>query len=158
MIIKFEARDLMLVAHFADRQHFNKVRQGATDLKHSTKLTPFEIHYIGALGEFAVAKATKSKVDWEVRHGSDGGVDLIVNGKPVQVKTFRYQGPDKQFYLDTKEQFITEVCYMCRIVSPCQVEVVGTIDRATFLAEATCRDYGYGMRWSVPESLLRPLE
>lgn len=158
MIYEISGKEFVRVAQIALEHHENKTKDGARELKHNDNLTGYELHLIGLLGELAVAKATGGKVQTKVLEGSDGGVDMIVNGEPVQIKTFRYTGKNRQFYIDDMSRFTCQTCYCCRCHSFCRVEVVGTIDRDVFKSLATEKNYGYGVRLCVPDSALRPLD
>ena len=158
MIYEISGEEFVRVAQIALEHHNNKVKLGAKDLKHNEKLTGYELHLIGLLGELAVAKATGGKVQTKLLAGSDGGVDMVIDGEPVQIKTFRYTGRDRWFYVDDMSRFTCQTCYCCRYHSPCKVEVVGKIDRDVFKSLAIWRNLGYGERLCVPESALRPLD
>ncbi|MCC6685958.1 MAG: hypothetical protein IT205_03075 [Fimbriimonadaceae bacterium] len=155
MIVQFTPDELIDVIRFADAQHSNKLRVGARELKHNAKLMPFEIHYIGALGEFAVAKVFGVEPDRRILDGSDGGVDLVLHGRTCSVKTFTYTGKNPEVYVDHYPK--ADILIACRLMSPCQVEISGYITRENFKEKATRKSYGYGERLTVLCSLLSPI-
>lgn len=154
-IVHFDPETLAKCHALADRRHANKLREKATDLKYSQKLSSQDLHRIGILGEYAVAKILEIPIDTQIHDGSDGGSDLEFKGASIQVKTFTYTGANREVY--TTEPPTTLILISCRLLSPNEVEVEGWITSEDFKALAKRKDYGYGERLSASIADLRPI-
>lgn len=158
-IAVFNAFDLSYLALFAERQRCVKRALKVSSKKYDKNKTEFELHYIGAMGEWAVRKIyPTAKLDFDVYDVGDNGIDLIINGWSCQVKTFAYQGSNIEFFLDDMSEFKANVCIGAQVLSPIQVKILGCISRKRFMNNAKEKDYGYGTRLCVPNSLLSSVQ
>ena len=157
-IIDLNAFDLQYIAMFAERQHVVKEATSATTKKHDKNKTEYELHYIGAMGEYAVRKEYDAPMDERVHIGGDCGTDLVINGWPCHVKTFTYIGKNPEFFIYDIGCFTAPVGIGARVVSPTRVEVTGCISKERFEKYAAEKSYGYGKRLYVPCHLLKPVE
>ena len=158
MIIDLTGFDLQYIAMFAERQHAVKVATSATSKKHDESKSEFELHYIGAMGEYAVSKEHGAPMDERVHLGGDDGVDFVINGYECHVKTFTYTGPNPEFFIDDIDCFTAEIGIGTRVLSPTRVEISGCISRKRFEKYMVKKEYGYGSRLMVPCHLLQPLD
>lgn len=157
MEITLNAFDLQFVAMFAERQRVVKRAANIKSRKYDKNKTEYELHYIGALGELAIRKATGSKMDTNVYSIGDQGIDMVVNGVSAQIKTFAYGGKTLDFFIDDMEQFKAPVCIGVQLLSPVRLRIMGYIGVDRFERIASHKNYGYGSRLCVPDSELKPL-
>ncbi len=155
--VEFDPFDLQMVNMFAARQRAVKEANGVSTRRSAPNSTEFELHYIGALGEYAVAKALGLKLDKRVHVGADDGSDLSFRGRTIQVKTFTFTGPNFQFFVNPGE-FKADVAVAVQVLSPIRVRLLGWIERTLFEREASTRDYGHGKRLCVSVATLLPME
>lgn len=158
MIIELTAFDLQYIAMFAERQSVVKIATNATSKKHDRAKSEFELHYIGAMGEYAVSKYSGVPMNEDVHIGGDDGVDFVINGWECHVKTFTYTGREPEFFVDNIDKFTATIGIGTRILSPTRVEIIGCISKTKFEQYATIKNYGYGNRLLVPFNFLSPLD
>jgi len=161
LIVDFTAFDLQYVAMFAERQHAVKVATSAESKKHDEAKSEFELHYIGAMGEYAVCKEygwAGAKMDERVHRGGDDGVDCTIGGWDCHVKAFTYTGPAPEFFIDDITRFTAPIGIGTRIISPTRVEITGCISKERFMKYMATKNYGYGERLYVPCHLLKPID
>lgn len=158
MIIDLNGFDLQYVAMVAERRHVVKMATRAKSNKYDDTKGEFELHYVGAMGEFGVSKDQGVPMDERVHRGGDDGVDFVINGYECHVKTLTYTGPNPEFFVNDMDHFTARVGIGARILSPTRVEVIGCISRKTFAKNAVERDYGHGPRLAVPYHLLQSLD
>jgi hypothetical protein len=158
LIINLTAFDLQYITMFAERQHAVKIATGATTKKHDKAKSEFELHYIGAMGEYAVSKHTGVPMNEDVHIGGDDGVDFVINGWECHVKTFTYTGPEPEFFIDSLDSFTAGVGIGTRVLSPTRVEITGCISRNRFESYCVEKTYGYGTRLMIPCHLLMDID
>lgn len=112
-----------------------------------------EINFIGVIAEKAVASLLGTHIDRAERMG-DGGVDLAVGGKTIQVKFNTYANGD--LYFNSLTDFAADIGVLV-VPHREKLKVVGWIEREEFRERATVRDFGYGERVCVRQSQLRPM-
>lgn len=158
MIVDLTAFDLQFIALYSERiawwKHLNKTQSK----KYDTTKTEFALHYIGAMGEFAVKKVTGCPLSMQIMRGGDPRPDTVIAGKTVQIKTHSYTGKNLEFFLDDMEAFNSEIFIGVQILSPVQLQIHGYIEKDKFQKVATKKSYGYGDRLMIPATLLTPLE
>lgn len=157
MIVEFNSFDLLEISMFAERQHAVKVATGAQTKKYDKNKSEFELHYIGAMAEFAVSKICKVPMDRRVHMGGDNGTDLQINGWSCEIKAHTYTGKNYQLFIDGMHVFNADVLISVQILSPVKVRIVGCISRKKFEKKCQINNYGYGDRLSVNEEDLKPI-
>jgi hypothetical protein len=157
-IIHFDAFDLQIINMLAERQHAVKATNNVRSKKHDDKKSEFELHYIGSMGEFAVARYCKTGLNTELHIGGDNGIDTVVNGIDCHIKTFTYGGSDPEVYIDYMECFTTPVGIFTRILSPTRVMITGCIGKDRFERIHSIKGYGHGDRLMVSERNLSHID
>ena len=158
MIIHLNAAELLLCVHAAG------VRQGAKEannILHHSKAAdtpPFELHFLGLIGETAVAKAIGSSVRYDITLLGDGGIDMMFRGHTIQVKTRDQRRDDQMFYFNDLSEFSAEWFIPCVLLSPASIDVVGFISRRKFETKMFTHNFGYGDRVCVRADALTPIE
>ena len=147
--VNLNAFDLLYIAVFAERQHNVKVATCAASKKHDRNKSEYELHYIGAMGEYAVSKYFGVPMDTSVHVGGDNGIDLIINEWECHVKTFTFGGKNIEFYIDDMDAFTSDIGIFTQVVSPTRIRIRGCISRRMFETKCTTKDYGYGDRLMV---------
>lgn len=138
-----------------------KQKYQVTDRMFDRNNTSEGINIIGHLGEMAVGRALGSPVDMTVKIGGDDGNDMVINGKTAQVKTSQL----KSLIFNAPWLFKSDIAVLVRYVGADKTrswedprfEVLGYIDRDTFLANHYKRDYGYGERLVMDSDKLYPI-
>jgi len=155
--IEFDAFDLVHMALYSER--FNCVKE-ANGVPKGTygDLTPFGAHYVGAMGEFALRKATGSPLDLSVTKLGNDDPDIVINGWTVQIKTSSYTGRDVEYKLNTMGDFNARVLVGVRILTPLKCEISGCISKTRFMKIHEVKDYGYGERLVIAAKDLSPID
>ena len=156
VIISLSAFDLQYIAMYAERQRCVKRATGVNSKKYDKNKSEYELHYIGAMGEFAVAKHLVVPLDEAVYAIGDDGTDLMVNGWKCHVKTFAFPAKRIDYFIDGMNEFTADVGIFAQVLSPVRVKVAGCISRARFESTATVKNYGYGDRLKVVDEDLIP--
>jgi hypothetical protein len=157
-IVELTAFDLLEIALFAERQHSVKVATGAVSKKYDTTKSEYELHYVGAMAEYAVAQYFGVPMDRSVHRGGDNGTDVVINGWRCEIKANTYTGRNYQAFIDGMHVFRADVLISVQILSPTKVRLVGCISRVHFEKIAQPTDYGHGERLFVPEKELASLD
>jgi hypothetical protein len=111
-------------------------------------------HYCGLCGEASVAELFERPdlVDWSITKHGDPGIDLIINGANIQVKTSRYSPPYMRFDIDgsqalkDKVHFIVVCWIKIRKAGQQDVEIWGWLHREEFRATCKVKNLGHGNR------------
>lgn len=152
--ISLGAHEVQYCALLAERRNVVKDPYGVRNQRHHGK-TDFETHLIGMMGEYAVARHFGIKVDSTVSPAGDDKVtDLTIGGSTVQVKTRLPQRPPLYLYFNSPGLFRADCAICACVTSPATVELVGWIQKDTFVREAKELNFGYGSRYGVPEDRL----
>jgi hypothetical protein len=155
MVVQFSPFDMQFIVMFAARQRAVQEALGSREMKHQADRDGFDIHLAGAMGECAVARVLKIRVDTSLVRGGDDGVDLTYRGKTLQVKAFCYCGPKLQVIVKDVGALTAELLVATRICTPASAEVLGWISTEEFRDIATRRDFGYGSHLIVDQSALK---
>ena len=158
MIVTLDAFDLSFIAMYAERQHVGKVVTNATTKKHDENQTEFELHYVGAMGEYAVRKQYDVPLNMEVHRGGDNGVDVVINGWDCHVKTIAFTGPNPHYLMDDMDCFTAPIGICCQVMSPIKIKILGCIHRNDFAKKCEQKNFGYGDRLSVPVTDLKEMQ
>ena len=158
MIVDLTAFDLQFIALYSERIAWWKHLNRTQSKKYDTSKTEFALHYIGAMGEFAVKKVTGCPLSMQIMRGGDPRPDTVILGKTVQIKTHSYTGKNLEFFLDDMEAFNSQIFIGVQVLSPVQLQIHGYIEKDKFQKVATQKSYGYGDRLMIPATLLTPLE
>jgi hypothetical protein len=153
----FNAFDLLHIALFAERQRCVKRHSGIRSRKYDKNKTEFELHYVGAMGEFAIGKEYPAALDYDIYPIGDDGVDIVLWGHDCQVKTFAFNRKGIDFFIDNMDEFKAPVAIGVQILSSIRVRIMGCISKQRFQKISTEKDYGYGPRLMVPEGELKDL-
>lgn len=156
LIVELDAFDLQEVALVAAQRLVVKEANNITSLKFDQGQSEFEIHYVGALGEKAVAKFYGSAVDHETYMVRDDGIDMTINRFTTQIKTTTFGGGDPFFFMNSMDCFTAEIGIGVQYLSPIRLRIGGIISRKKFERTAQRKNFGYGVRLAVPFSELAP--
>jgi len=155
-IINFDYFDLNTIIGIAERRNIVKVVAGVKSKRYDKNQTDFETHINGVMGEAAVAKYLKIKLDKNVSLSGDDKIsDLIKNGNRIQVKTTLFK--NGALFFDSKSLFKADVSVSVAIISPVRVDIQGWIDKETFLNKAEKMNFGYGDRWGIQPNKLNDI-
>lgn len=154
--------EIMDALRFVHRVRENKKQYEVVDRKFDKGNTSYSVNLLGRLGEMACARVLLLQPDHSISPGGDDGHDLVsVLGKTIQVKTSTLPS----LIFNAPELFVSDVAVLCQFfgdkVLPHvdgKFDVVGWIDRQTFLDNHYKRDYGYGERLVMDADQLRPIE
>ena len=156
--IPFGAQEIQYCALLAERRNVVKAVHGVRSSRHHTQRSDFELHLVGLMGEYAVAKYLSIKVDIAVSLSGDDKVsDLIQGDHKVQVKTRLPQRPPLYLYFNSLDLFKADRTVCALVSSPALVEILGWISRKQFKAIATPMNFGYGARVGVTEAQLNEM-
>jgi hypothetical protein len=155
--IPLGAHEVQYCALLAERRNVVKDPHGVRNQRHHGR-SDFETHLIGVLGEYAAAKHFGVKVDAAVSLSGDDKVsDLIIDGMRVQVKTRLPQRPPLYLYFNALALFRADRAVCACVTSPATVELVGWMGKDEFTKQAEPVDFGYGVRYAVPEDALHDM-
>ena len=116
--------------------------------------TEFELHYVGVMGEFVVARALGVSVDRSVKIGSDNGIDLMFRDASIQVKASTYTGNEPSLIFNDLEEFKADLAVGVQILCPVRTSIMGWMSREDFLTKHKIANYGYGNRFVVGQKQL----
>ena len=154
MLVTLGVTAIQYCALMAERR--NIIKAGVRSNKCS-KLTEWESHYVGIMGEYAVAKQLGLRIDESVSMRGDGKiVDLLDGSLQIQVKTRLPQNPPLYLFYESKNIADRTICAVVR--TPATVELMGWITREDFLAKCQEKDFGYGTRYAVTSDQLERME
>lgn len=158
MNVQLNAEDLILAAHHSGVIYSVKKMQGDYGLIKNNRISDqhdFAIHYSGMLGEVAVSKTLFIPVTTDVFRGGDGNVDMTYSGQTIQVKTNTSStATEKHLIFNNLEDFATDWAILCSVPKPSVVKIHGFISRKKFQSMHETMDFGYGLRYVVPETKL----
>lgn len=104
-------------------------------------LTEFGADYIGAMGEFVVARELGIEVDRAIYLGGDNGLDLEkYHGWTLQVKTTHYSGPNPHVVFPRLTDFKADCCIAVQIWTPVTLAILGVISQSRFRKH--CQPWG----------------
>jgi hypothetical protein len=153
--ISLGAHEVQYCALLAERRNIVKEVCGIRGGGQGSIAGTYEMHLIGMLGEYAVAKHFGVSVDSNVSlSGDDKITDLMIDGHRVQVKTRLPQKPPLYLFFNDKSLFKADRSVCACLRGPATVQILGWIDRARFLLEAQELNFGYGKRYGVPHQTL----
>lgn len=148
--IRLRDRDLQMVQDLTTKRQQFKRELDVETQKFDRKRTDWEIAYFGFMGEVAVARALCLSPDTSVLAGGDGGVDLVINGTKLQVKTPLAKVTRDYLYFNDETKFSCDFGVLCNIDNDETAVVIrGAISRSDFIRKAGIRDFGYGERMCV---------
>lgn len=157
--ITLGAHEVQYCALLAERRNVVKEVCGIRGGGQGSITDTYEMHLIGMLGEFAVAKFFGIGVDSSVSlSGDDKITDLRVSGLNVQIKTRLPQKPPMYLFFNDKSLFKADRAVCACLKGPATVQLIGWIDRERFLLEAQELNFGYGKRFGVPQQTLLEME
>jgi hypothetical protein len=121
------------------------------------KHSDFDIHFVGAKSEIAIANLFNLKADDSFLIGGDNGeADLVIDGFRVQIKGAMYKPPILK--LNHLSDFKLDIAIICfSTIESNTVEVYGSITKKDFFAKHYERDFGYGVRYCIDDSQLTPI-
>lgn len=131
------SRPDMALARWIGRER-NAAKVGLPSRKYlSTAMTDEEIHVLGAMAEVAVARLFGIEPDRRFYRHGDGGVDLRLGGRTFDVKMRSRRGADLLIQPDMSD-FRADYIVLCWPGNaPNTVEIVGTVGRVRFRAQAS---------------------
>lgn len=115
------------------------------------ELDDFGIHYIGSLGEVAVARELGINIHDNITVGGDDGTDLLYKGQTIQVKTSSHSElrNERMVILNHISEFRTQWLISCAIKWPVTVIIHGFISKEKFQRKMQIKNFGYGERHCV---------
>lgn len=136
-----------------------RAADGAVRNRRVSRLNDFGTHFVGMLGEVAVAKALGVPLRTDQTTGGDGCVDLVVDGQRVQVKTSSWASLPRErlVIVERAEELQAEWLVSCAVKWPTTVEIHGFISRLRFLRTAFRHDFGYGAKLCVKADALQDI-
>ena len=105
---------------------------------------PGVYHFHGLLGEMAYAKHYKVDIDWSINALGDGGIDLIILGKSVNVKTTIYRPPILK--INEFAEFTADLLALALRVSDDSIKLFGFTDFHDLSSKHYKKDFGHGER------------
>jgi hypothetical protein len=111
----------------------------------------------GMMGEHAVSRLLGVTADMTNLIGGDGGADLIINDRSIQIKTTTMRTPDLIVFKDDR-RLKSDIAVLVVLESIVCVRIAGWISRQEFYEMCYSKDYKYGTRDVVSGSSLRPFE
>lgn len=114
-----------------------------------------DLHFIGLLGEIAVARLVHGIIDLRSYLGGDSGQDMLIHGAKVEVKCL-------QGFLAFKSigHFVSDIAVLVihnKSDFSC-LWVQGWVTKEEFVKNHFTDDFGYGMRPVMQPSALLPIE
>jgi len=109
------------------------------------------------MGEHAVSRLLGLTADMTNLIGGDGGADLIVNDRSIQIKTTTMRTPDLIVFKDDR-RLKADIAVLVVLESIVCVRIAGWITRQEFYELCYSKDYSYGSRDVVSGSSLHPFE
>ena len=109
------------------------------------------------MGEHAVSRLLGLTADMTNLIGGDGGADLIVNDRSIQIKTTTMRTPDLIVFKDDR-RLKADIAVLVVLESIVCVRIAGWISRQEFYELCYSKDYSYGSRDVVSGSSLHPFE
>ena len=154
--------ELMDGLRFIHRVRENKKQYEVTDRKFDKNNSSYSVNLLGQLGEVACGRVLGLQVDRTISPSGDDGHDLRTDaGETIQVKTSTLP----QLIFNAPHLFISDIAVLVQFFGDKQLphvdgvfQVVGWIDRKTFLARCYPHDYGYGTRLVMDANQLKPIE
>lgn len=116
-------------------QQRNAAKRGLRGNRFCRRYDDEQVHIIGVLGEMAVAKRFGLVPGFHALPGGDGGYDLVINNKTLEVKTRNGPNADLLVYADMAD-FTADRCVLCWRFTDDMIGIVGHIDRMAFLEKA----------------------
>jgi len=161
MIVTLTEDELMDSLRFVHRVRENKKEYDVVDKKFDKGNTSYSVNLLGRLGEVAVSKVLRVPTDDSITPSGDGGYDLETSTQRIQVKTSTLP----QLIFNAPELFSADIAVLVHFTGDKVLphvdgiyDVLGWIDRETFLAKHYNHDYGYGMRLVMNADQLKPME
>lgn len=152
-IVRLSPEDLTYITRVSNKFHtFNK-ETNAKSKKHDKKMSEFELHYIGIMGEYATATYFGVDINTHTFRGGDNGIDIVVKGLPIHIKTTNRQS-NQLLILDNMDCFTTDVGILAAILSPVRVELCGVVRKDYFKKHHSIQNLGYGDRLVLPARLM----
>lgn len=150
------AFELQFLVMLAERRNCGKQPNNVVNQKVDNKLSDFAINLIGAMGEHAVGKLLKVRVDTSVALSGDDKVsDLTYKGRTIQVKTRSNGYKNCTLHFRKLEHFKADVAVLAVVKSVADVEVIGWTTKEAFRTRATIHNFGYNDVYGMPESDLQ---
>lgn len=153
MIVPISDTEMLLLQNIGTLRH-KETSQHGQEAKQSAQ-NPLQISIDGVIGEYAVAKALNLhfSLDCDYR---DFGADLISRkGKKIDVKSTRTVGGNLNAVLWSAKKPVD--IFILAEIGLDSVDVIGYIDRESFLIPEHISDVGHGNFYSIPQSKLKPL-
>lgn len=162
-VINLTASELMLAAHLSGLIRGVKQVQhsrGDVNNRRVADYDDFGLHYLGMLGEMAVARVLGVPVREDVTRYGDGMVDTEFRGETIQVKTSSHAALNRKrlVFFNSMDEFRARWLIACSIQSPSSVAIHGFISRQKFDRMKFPHDFGYGPRVCVDEESLAPID
>ena len=157
MIVELNAFDLLFASMYAERMHCGK-DPATQSKKYSKDKSEWQLVYEGALGEVAVQKYTKCKLDLTVKKHGSNVEDTFIRGVSCQIKTLTFRGKDPDLYFDDESCLNAQAAVGCLLLSPVTVNVAGFMMKEEFMERCFVTNYGCGDRIAVKAAWLHPLE
>lgn len=123
-------------------------------LKHSDDFSDFGLHYVGAMGEFAVAKYLGLEMDNRILPGPDEGEDMQSPVGSIQVKTRAFSGKKVDLFFNSIVDLKASIAIGVQIINPTRVRIFGWITKEEFIENSVFKSYGYGKRSTMCEDKL----
>jgi hypothetical protein len=153
--IRLHDMDLEMAYALTTKRQQYKRKLAVKTQKYDRKRTDWEIAFYGFMGEVAVARALCIPPDKTVLAGGDGGVDLVINGETLQVKTHLSKATKNFLYFDDEDKLSCDFGVLCNVDSDdTTILIRGALSRKDFIHKAGIRNFGYGERLAVPASEL----
>jgi hypothetical protein len=157
--VRLHDRELEAVEELASRRQILKQGLAIRTKKFDRSRNDWEITFFGLMGEAAVARALCLAPDNSVLAGGDGGIDLVINGTTLQVKTPLANITRDFLYFNDESGFSCDFGILCNIDrDEVSVLIRGAISRADFIGKSIIKNFGYGERLCVHVSDLSPMD
>jgi len=163
MDIELTASEIITAAQYADLFQQNKTKQMANGIVRNNKRcrqSNFGVHYIGLLGEVAISRLLGIAMRTDVTIAGDGDCDMVCNGNTIQIKTTSFGNANNTgrfIIFNHLQDFSTDYAILCSTKNAHTIHISGYTSRQNFLENIVTKNFGYGIRYCLAESNLKPI-
>jgi hypothetical protein len=155
ILVSADALEKSALLELAKGRCLPKIARGTKQNFHAPQ-GRLQSDYIGLLGEYAAAAYLRCLFDDTIHTGGDGGIDLKVGDKTVQVKTSFYRNGRIIYNLNALLVADYTVLAYCDNSSGI-VELSGWINKTDLIKHRTKMNLGHGMRYVIERKYLYPM-
>jgi hypothetical protein len=152
--ILFTKTELQILDYVATRRYIETSSKGK-EMQQDTSRSPWQICLDGVYGEYAVGKHYNLFFDLNCDYRKFGADFVRTNGLKIDVKSTRTTGgPLNATKWSVKKPADT---FILTEIYDDFVNIIGWVDRVTFLKDDNIFDVGNGPFYSLPQKFLTPI-